>query len=152
MSTRRSPAELRVPKPAPMSQLDSPGLAGRLVGQRDRLKILYLRVVVVTRANAVPPGAGVEGFGVGLGFPHIHATGDAAFFPADKLLPDEAFCLQEIGSDLGKMFAAFLKTNRWRQVIENNSGNHRRSVLILFRLYQSAPMAPKASPAPLRHQ
>jgi hypothetical protein len=30
------------------------------------------------------------------------------------------------------MFAAFLKTNRWRQVIENNGGDHRRSFLILF--------------------
>src|SRR5258708_13882883 len=107
MSTRRSPAELRVPKPAPMSQLDSPGLAGRLVGQRDRLKILYVRVVAVTRATAVPPRAGVEGSGVGLGFPHIHATGYAAFFPPLKLLPAEAFCLQEIGTDLGTMLPAF---------------------------------------------
>src|SRR5258708_25599556 len=138
ISTRRSPAELRVPNPAPMSLLDRSGLARRLVGKRDRLKILDLRIVAVACANAVPPRAGIEGFGVGLGFPHIDATGDAAFLPADELLPEEAFGLQEIGRDLREMFAAFLKTNRWRQVIENNGGDHRRSVLILFRLYQAA--------------
>src|SRR5258705_2871302 len=141
MSTRRSPAELRVPSPDTMSQLARSGLAGRLVGKRDGLKILDLRVVAVACANPVPPGAGIEGFGVGLGFPHIDATADAAFLPADKLLPEEAFGLQEIGSDFRKMFAAFLKTNRWRQVIENNGGDHRPSFLILFPLLSGGPHA-----------
>jgi hypothetical protein len=36
---------------------------------------------------------------------------------------------QEIGRDFAEMRAAFLKTDRRRQVIENNGGNHRRSSL-----------------------
>jgi len=39
-------------------------------------KILYPRIVAVTRANPVTPGAAVEGFGGGLTFPHIDAAGD----------------------------------------------------------------------------
>src|ERR1700732_5487433 len=108
-----------------MPWLDRAGLPRCLVGQRDRLKILHLRVIAVTRANAVLPGAAVEGFGVFLGFPHIDATGDTAFFPADELLAQEAFGFQEIGRDFGEMLAAFLETDRWRQVIENDGGDHR---------------------------
>src|ERR1700722_13664980 len=107
--------------------LDRAGFAGCLVGQCDRLEILDLRIVAVTRANAVPPGAGVEGLGVALRFPHVDAAGDAAFLVADELLAEEALGLQEIGRDFGEMRAAFLETNRWRQIVENDGGDHRRS-------------------------
>src|ERR1700722_1351688 len=120
-----------------MPLLDRPRLAGRLVRQRDGLEILDLRVVAVARANAVPPGAAVEGFGVFLGFPHVDATGDASFFPADELLAQEAFGFQEIGRDSGEMLAAFLKTDRWRKVVENDGGDH-RALLDLDSLNQSA--------------
>src|SRR3984893_4921523 len=119
-------------QPRPISPLNRPRLAARLVGQRHRLEILDLRLVAVAGADAVAPGAGVEGFGVGLRFPHIDAAGDAAFLPADELLADEASGLQEIRRDLGKMLAAFLETDRWRQIVENDGGDHRALLSFLM--------------------
>jgi hypothetical protein len=80
----------------------------------------------------------IDQSGVCLGFPHIDAAGDAAFPLADELLAHKTFGFQETGRDCCEMFAAFLKTNRRRQVIENDGGNHRRVSLILFRSYQAA--------------
>src|ERR1700732_3537103 len=99
-------------QPAPISSLNRPGLAACLVGQRDGFKILDPGLVAVAGADAVAPGAGVEGFGVGLRFPHIDAAGDSAFPAADELLADKALGSKEIRRDFGKMFAAFLKTDR----------------------------------------
>jgi hypothetical protein len=100
--------------------LNRPGL----VGQRDGFKILDLRVVAVAGADAVAPGAGVEGFGVGLCFPHVNAAGDAAFLAADELLAHKTRRFEKIRRDLGEVLAAFLEPDRWRQIVENNGGNH----------------------------
>src|SRR5450755_1714168 len=82
--------------------LDRSGFARCLVGERDGFEILDPWIVAVTRANPVAPGAAVEGVSGGLAFPHINATGDVAFFPADELLADEAGGFQEIRRDLVK--------------------------------------------------
>src|ERR1700675_2594379 len=111
-------------QPAPKPPLNRPRLAARLVGQRDRFKILDLRIVAVAGADAVAPGAGVEGFGVGLRFPHVNAAGDAAFPSADELLADETRRFEKIRRDLGEMLAAFLEPDRWRQIVENDGGDH----------------------------
>src|SRR5260370_7428137 len=101
-------------------ELDRARLARGPIGQRDRCKILDLRVVAVARADAVAPGAAIKGFGVGLGFPHIDAAGDAAFFPADELLADKTFCFEEIRPDPAKMLPPFLDPNRRRQAIKHH--------------------------------
>jgi hypothetical protein len=124
-------------KPPNWKCLDRPRLPRRLVGQRHRFEILDLRIVAVAGADAVAPGAGVERFGVVPGFSHIDAAGDAAFFPADELLAHETFGFEEIRRDFAEMLAAFLKPDRWRQVVENNGSNHRRSSLCCFRRYQA---------------
>src|ERR1700676_1922669 len=111
-------------QPAPISPLNRPRLAARLVGQRHRLEILDLRIVAVAGADAVAPGAGVEGFSVGLRFPHVNAAGDRHFPSADELLAHKTRRFEKIRRDLGEMLAAFLEPNRWRQVVENDGSDH----------------------------
>src|SRR6202790_5750326 len=104
--------------------LNRPRLAARLVGQRHRLEILDLRIVAVAGADAVAPGAGVEGFSGGLRFPHVNAAGDAAFPSADELLAHKTRRFEKIRRDLGEMLAAFLEPDRWRQIVENDGSDH----------------------------
>src|ERR1039458_7241985 len=90
-ASTRDQAEAHVqPRFLPNLPSDRSGFARCLVGERDRFEILDPWIVAVTRANPVAPGAAVEGVSGGLAFPHINATGDVAFFPADELLSDEA--------------------------------------------------------------
>src|ERR1700677_4920875 len=114
--------------------LDRAGLAARLVGECDGFEILYPGIVAVTGANPVAPRTAVERLGRSLAFPHIDAAGDVALFPADELLADEAWGLEEIGRDPGEVFAALLEPDRFRQIVENNGSYHGRSSF--FSLYQ----------------
>src|ERR1700677_1587548 len=112
--------------------LDRAGLAARLVGECDGFEILYPGIVAVTGANPVAPRTAVERLGRSLAFPHIDAAGDVALFPADELLADEAWGLEEIGRDPGEVFAALLEPDRFRQIVENNGSYHGRSSLLFF--------------------
>jgi hypothetical protein len=75
--------------------LDRPRLPRCLVGQRDRLKILDVRVVAIARTNTGAPGAGVEGFGIGLCSPRRDRTS------LRNSSQERNFLLQRPGGEMG---------------------------------------------------
>src|ERR1700730_16445625 len=94
--------------------LEAAGLAGRLVGQCDRLEIADFRLRAVAVADSGEPFAGVELLRRHLAFPRIDAAGDLAAAGADKLFAEKAGNFEKVWGDLGEVRAAFFEADGGR--------------------------------------
>ena len=76
-----------------------------IVGDRGGVEVADLGVHPVALADALEPGAGVEGLGVGAIPPQIDAARPTVL-GIDELLADQPPHLAEAGRDLTEMFGA----------------------------------------------
>jgi hypothetical protein len=98
-------------------------LATRVVGDREDLVELDLRLHAVALYNAVEPRSAVERLGVLDALPLIHASRPAAFAP-DEVLAYQPLHLAEAGRDLVKVLATRGVVDLRRQLVSYGGGNH----------------------------
>src|SRR5580704_7328180 len=103
--------------------LEELDLSARVVGQREDLVELDLRVHAVALDDAVEPRPAVEDLGVLAGLPLVDASGPAPLAP-DEVLADQSLHALEPRRDLVKVLAAGGVVDMGRQLVANGGGDH----------------------------